>query len=253
MTGVQTCALPISRASSFVLGALLVGGVAADVAGTLRFRAVGERVRASLEPQFRMFARLDPPTAPDLDPRRFAPRPAHAMQVTRDAVAIDGELVMKLVALGSPRAVDVLFTKLTSVVANPAAATDDVEAKPAARADGGSPLDLSLVVDREVPWSTVLRLLALSHDAGALRIEIMLTHGAPPRIPERGPPEAGYLLARDFVAIPAKLEPIGFEAAPAARFGDVAPKLVAAARAGQTPIAVAVASARAGDAAAGKR
>jgi hypothetical protein len=224
-------ALPRIRPRTWVLGALLGLAVAADVVGTLRFRAVGERVRASLESQFRMFARLDPPPMPEQGAGLSAPRPARAMQVTRDAVAIDGELVAKLGALDSERTVDLVSSRLTQALAAATEADERASSLPSAPAP-----DLSVLADREVKWGTLRRLLALAREAGARHVEVLLTRGPSPRIPERGPPEAGYVIARDFVAVTATLDDAGFDAPDAARFGDVAPAL-AAARPG-APLAV---------------
>ncbi len=198
--------------------ALLVGFVILDVTMTTGFLARRDRLLAELAPQFALFSQLDPPTEDRLDDEKYAPKRAPALQITRDVVAVNGEPLAKLAALDAEQGVSVVRSTLTRALAN-------ADKKP------GEP-DLSCSIDREVEWPAALRLLRLAYEAGARDVEILLTRGPAPEITPGGPPEAGWLLPKDFIAVPTALTMAsGAETGtpPArsggGRFSDMAPEL----------------------------
>ncbi len=220
------------RAGGWVLLAALIALATLDLLQHGAFRRTGDELRAAMAPQFSLFARLDPPTAEALDVERHPPHPAPALQIARDWIAVNGERVAKLAAVESQDGAANVGRDLSHGLA---------AAQPAEPAPGDP--ELSIAIDREVPWSSVERLLRIARSAGARRVEILFTRGAPPAIPPGAPPEAGYLLPKDFVALPASLEEDGFGAAADRRFADVAAELVRAGDGGQ-PVRLAAGGAR---------
>jgi tRNA A-37 threonylcarbamoyl transferase component Bud32 len=186
-------------------------------------------LRRALAPQFVLFAKLDPPAGDALDAERFAPHTAPALQIARDRVAVNGEGVALLAALKSP---EVAFT-ISGSLSRALATTPSGNTEGAPTADAP---DLSVCIDREVPWATVERLLQLARDAGVGQVEILLTRGPSPSLPPSAPPEAAYAIAGDFVALRAQLGAEGTPLPADARFGKIAPELVARALAGEQPL-----------------
>jgi hypothetical protein len=108
----------------------------------------------------------------------------------------------------------------------------------------GAP-DLSIAVDREVDYGSLLLFLRIARSAGVKRGEILLTRGRAPALPASAPPEASYVLASDFAAVPIELSDEGFEARDGVSFDQVAPALVLEAarlRGSASPVRVAVRS-----------
>jgi hypothetical protein len=143
-------------------------------------------------------------------------------------VAVNGDAKAKLAALEAPAVADALARDVGKAVAD-AAKTSEADAP-----------DLAISIDREVPWSTVTRILGRVYaTAGVRRIELLLTRGPAPKLKPNGPPEAGFVLASDFVALAATLAPEGAAFDGSRRFGEIAPELIA--RSGAGPIAIVVA------------
>lgn len=161
--------------------------------------------------------RLDPPSGDALDDGKHVPRGAPALQITRDWVAVNTKRLAKLAAIESSDGAINLGRDLGHELAQAAGS----------EAEAGGP-DLSVAVDREVPYESLQRILKIARDAGARRVELLFTRGAAPFIPAGAPPETGYVLARDFVALPAELVTTddGFVGAPGSRFGEAAPELI---------------------------
>ena len=203
------------RPGTVALAAVVLGMVVCDQVLHARFLANRDALRTVLDPQFSLFARLDPPPGDALDRERFAPRKAPALQIARDRVAINGEGVAKLGALDSPEVAVNVSGQLSRALAAPEAGE--------ATEDGP---DLSVSIDREVPYGSVLRLLQLARGAGVRRIELLLTRGPRPSIPPSAPPEAAYAVATDFVAVQVTLAADGLRPADEDAFGKVAPALV---------------------------
>ena len=206
--------------SSSVLVAVLALAVISDVALHARFHETRDTLWKALEKPFALFARLDPPSGDALESARFPSHRAPSLQITRDVVAIDAEPVAPLAALDSEEGRMSVAAAVGRAVAHNAA-----EPQPGDR-------DLAVSIDREVPYRTVIAALRLAHRAGARNIEIRFTRGARPQIPVSisAPVEVGYVLPTDFVAVPAELATDGFTASADARFGDVAPAMLAAVR-----------------------
>lgn len=176
---------------------LAVAGLGADAFLHARVAETRHELRAALSRQFVLFAQLDPPASRTLSPERFAPHRAPALQLTRATVAIDGEPAAPVRALDSEAGTLALVGEIGQALA---------------RRPEGSPVgapDLSLAIDRRVPWSTLSRVLSAAHAAGTRRVEVLLTRGAPPRIVASAPPETSHVLPQDFVALPAELVTAG--------------------------------------------
>jgi tRNA A-37 threonylcarbamoyl transferase component Bud32 len=208
-------ALHRPRTATAALGTVLALGLIGDVIQHGRFIGKRDDLRAELASQFALFARLDPPPGDALDPARFAPHRATALQVTRDVVAVDGRGVARLSALGTKEGAAQVASDLNRALAQAALAQGDA---------GG--VELSISVDREVPGATLQRLLAAARTAGVRRVELLLTRGEAPRL-GKGPPEIGVVLPGDFVALPAELADDGADLGAAGRFGSLVPALIA--------------------------
>jgi hypothetical protein len=234
-----------ARRSAPLLIALAVCA-AADAAIHLRFVRTRDALRAALAPQFSLFSRLDPPLAgAALDTPAFTPHVAPAAQLTRDIVAINGRGVARLAAMRSAEGAINIGRDLNHALAggetegDPQGAPDPaVERAIAANARSSSAPDLSIAVDREIDYATLLLFLRIARSSGVERAEILLTRGRPPVLPVSAPPEAGYVLAGDFAAVPIKLADQGFRAPDGDRFDVVARALAteASARGGEPVI-----------------
>jgi hypothetical protein len=224
---------PRPRLATVALALVMLLAAAGDVALHARFQAVRDELRASLARQFSLFAELDPPPGDALATgadagERFAPHDAAGLQLARRAVAVDAVPTAPLAALESDEGALNVGRDLAHALAGGVA-----------RAAPGDPA-LSIAIDRDVPWAAALRALRVAHKAGARRVELLYTRGPRPVLGAGGPPEASYVVPRDFVAVPVELAEDGFTAAPAARFGDVAPDLARRALAAPGPVRVAL-------------
>ncbi len=225
---------PSFRAAAPLTAAILLA-CAADLALHVRFLRTRDDLRAALAPQFSLFARLDPPLAGDPAVALTPPHAAPAAQLTRDIVAVNGTGVARLGALRSPEGALNIGRDL-----NHALASLPRSAPPHLTAPANAP-DLSIAIDREVDFGSLLLFLRIARSAGVRRGEILLTRGRAPALPATAPPEAGYVLASDFAAVPIELADEGFRARDEARFDRVAPSLVMeAARLAGSPVRVAV-------------
>ncbi len=177
--------------SATILAALLVATVASDAAYGLRVSAARRSVASALEGQFAFFAALGPPAThlpPELAP---PPHAAAALQVSRDAVAVDGRRVARLDAIDTPAAQSAIANALCPAVAQR-------ESQPPAP-------ELSLLLDARTTAAVVGRLLALAAECGAGRVEMLLQKGEPPVLPRGAPPEAAFVIPSDFVAVRLRL------------------------------------------------
>jgi tRNA A-37 threonylcarbamoyl transferase component Bud32 len=205
--------------------------LALDITVHALFLRTRNDLRAALAPRFSVFARLDPPPAPpSLDPARFAPHPATALQITRDAIAINAVGVAKLRALESAEGAMNIGRDL-----NHALAAAEPPPAPALAPE------LSISADREIPYGTLARVLGIAKTSGVRRAELLLTRGRSPLIPASAPSEASYVLASDFVAIPIEISAEGFRAGASEPFSRIAEELAREAAASPgTPIQIAV-------------
>jgi len=199
----------LSWALVFLTSTLALG----DLVTELRYAERREELRTALASQ------LDPPSGDSLDAKDFAPRGAAGLQVARDVIAINGEPVAKLLAVESSEGALNLGRDLGHALA-----------ESAQKATPEAP-DLSISVDREVPYSVVARVFAVARRAGAREVELLFTRGTTPPASLNAPPEVYYVLASDFVALPVALSDDGFEAGNEETFGAVAPRLLEAGRA----------------------
>jgi tRNA A-37 threonylcarbamoyl transferase component Bud32 len=218
-----------ARASFVALAALLALGAALDVALHRHFEQVVAGLRDELAPQFTLFARLDPPSGDALTPAKYPPHSAPALQIARGVVAVDAKPVAPTPALAS--------------VDGRLSVSGELNRALAARVakDGGvHDVDLAVMIDRQVEFPVVLKLLAIARAAGVQRIEFLLTRGPPPVLAAGAPPETAFVLPTDFVALPAVLDDAGFSADDGSTFGALAPRLIdaLAARGGAVPIRV---------------
>jgi serine/threonine protein kinase len=190
------------------LGGMLDAGLHAWVLGR---RA---ELRARLEPRFALFARLSPPSADTLPARLVAPGSAPALQLTRDVVALDGVGLVRIEALGEAtvrQLVRLELSKAVSAVERP---------KP------GEP-ELLVAIDREVRWGVAREVLGLARGLGVRRVQLLFTRGEAPSLSPSSPPEASYLLASDFAALPAHLTARHLDIPADLPFGAAARLLVA--------------------------
>jgi hypothetical protein len=218
---------PRPSTGTTVLLALLLLAIAGDVIQHGRFIGTRDELRAEIAAQFSHFARLDPPSGDELDPDAYPPHRSTALHVTRDAVAVNSKGVAKLAALESKEVSTLFGQDLSRTLA-----------QAAVEQEGAAEVDLSVFVDREVPWSAVLKLLAIARASGVKRVDLMLTRGPTP--PRSTAPEAQIVIPSDFVALPLELSGDGFTAPESARFGEVAPRLVGLAKPGEPAIRLAI-------------
>lgn len=202
--------------SGWILGGVLVSTAALDVTFHQMFFSERARMIEAQREQFSLFAKLDPPSSDA--PRLHEPHSAAALQVTSETIALGGRGIAKLGALDSPAGRANVGHDLTNALG----------------AGAGGATDLSLVIDRRVPWSRVTALLDLGCQAGARRAEVLFTRGQALTMPRGAPPEAGELLPRDFGALDIELSEKGFEAPGGDAFADVAARLLE--RADQQPV-----------------
>lgn len=177
-------------------------------------RAFEERrasIVGSLNEQLTLFAHLSPPTAKgaQLPPPADSP----ALQITKDAVALNGTGIGKLSALDAESGRQAISTPIVAALASP-------------RSPGARTVDLTVLVDRDVSWSRVEELLAIAYEAGARSVDFLLTRGAEPVIPRGAPPEVANLLPVDFGAVEVVLTTEGPETE-GVTFDDVAQALLA--------------------------
>lgn len=217
---------PPSRPSggALALAAIVAVACIGDITLHLRFASEGDRLHAELEPQFSLFARLEPPGSGDLDRKRHAPHPAPALQIARNVIAVNARPIAPLSAADSPDGSSNIGRDLSHALAEHAARGLE------------DPTDLSVSIDHRVPWSTALRLLSIARRSGARRVELLLTRGPALGLPADAPPEASWVLASDFVALRVELADEGFRAGAGETFGAVVPELIRRALAEDAPV-----------------
>ncbi len=187
-----------------------------------------------LNEQFGFFAKLDPPSLAD---RSLAqPVTSPALQITEDRVALNGEGIGKLTALDTPRGRQSVAAAIVSGLA--ASPTEDNPARPGATL---RTVDLSLLIDRRVPWRRVEEVLSMAFEGGARNVDLLLTRGEVPVIPASAPPEAGHVMPEDFVALPLELSPQGPKPDREASYAQVTTELLSHAGAGVVALQVGVA------------
>lgn len=182
-----------------------------------------------MDEQLRFFAKLSPPGAAHED--LPAPLPSPALQITTDAVALNGKGIGKLSALDAESGRQAMAAALFAALAAPTG-------------EHQRAVDLSLIVDREVPWARVEQLLGIAYEGGARSIDFLLTRGAQPSIPPHAPREVAQLLPGDFAVIDVLLGPEGVTPENTKTFGGVAQELETQRVATEGPLALHVAKRR---------
>jgi hypothetical protein len=206
------------------LGAIvLLAGV--DIMVQRDFVARRTALTDQMREQLVFFAKLIPPKA-EASQDLPAPTPATALQVSAESIALNGRGLGRLATLESDSGRQTVLRELTAALATPTPGGE------------GSGVDISFLVDRNVPVEKLRELGALAYEAGARSAEILLTRGAIAEVPPRAPPEAGLLLPRDFVALRTKLESRPAVAYGETRFAAFAATLQEQAGAGPLSIAV---------------
>ena len=218
-------ALGRPSAGTAALAIVVALAAAGDAVQHGRFIGKRDELRAEIASQFALLARLDPPPGDALDPERFPPHRATALQITCDAIAVDGRGVARLAALDGAEGRAHVASDLNHALAQAALAQADA-----------AELDLSVAIDRRVETGVLVHLLRIARGAGVRRVEILLTRGASTRLPPRAPPEAAIVLPTDFVALPAELSDDGMALPEAEAFGRIAPELIAGALATPGPL-----------------
>jgi serine/threonine protein kinase/biopolymer transport protein ExbD len=213
------------RAASAVLAIAITAAVIADLATHARFIDTRDELRARTAEQYSLFARLDPPRG-DTVGVTSSPKGATALQVARDAVAVNAKGVARLAAIDSPEGAAHLTAEL-----------DRALAAAAAKKEPG-PVDLSISIDREVRCDALVRIFRAARAAGVHHVELLLTRGEAPKLAPGAPPETMIVLRDDFGALAAELADDGVVLAPTARFGDVVAELSQTAARGPLKIAV---------------
>ncbi len=198
------------RRFGVLLGAVAVA-VLADVWIHVRLAEARAAVRQTLAPQFALFAALDPPMAQA--GIGGSPRRATTLQVSRSMVAVNGTPVAPIGAMMSSQGQAHVGAEIDRALAT-------------AAAQGENAALVSLMVDREVPFGVVRRLLLRARAAGATTADILLTRGEAPHLPDDAPGEAALVKATDFVTLPVVVADDGAEPRDDQGFGEVLPALV---------------------------
>ena len=224
MRVVREGGLPRPTRAAWITAAALVAAVGFDVALRERMLSRREELRAELAPQLATFVHLDPPPADALDPVEHAPRRSTAMQIARDAVAINGRAVAKLAALDGESGAFLVTAALHQALAQ------------ASVERGGDEVDLAVTADESVPFGRIVRLLGIARAGGARRVDLVFRRGPKPVVATGGPPEIAYVVPSDFVAAPAELADSGFTAGADEPWSKVAPRLLARVSQGQAVV-----------------
>lgn len=219
---------PRPRGATWALLGLILATVVADVAFHSDYVNQRARMRADLEAQFALFSALEPPVASSFDPEAFAPHFAPALQVTRDMIALNGEGLSPLAALEGAEGKDIVRRDILHAVGAAARMRRD-----GPMPEDGEAVELALTIDRSVPYRSFQELLTVARQSGVRRAELRLLREEPPALDEDAPPEARYVLPRDFVAVVVRLGEDGFRANGDATYGEALPPLLAAASDGE--------------------
>jgi hypothetical protein len=172
-----------------------------------RVRTVRDALWVELAPELELDAKLAPPVVMGLPDPPLAP----ALKVTTTRVSVDADPVGLVTALGTPTGQQVLAADLSHVLG---------------RAPAGSPL--LVAVDRDVLWGSVRPALAVAHELGVHEVVFLFSRGPAPVLAPGDPPEAAYVLPRDFGGLAVKIGEDGVRIASERRFADVVGDLRAA-------------------------
>jgi predicted Ser/Thr protein kinase len=145
-------------------------------------------IRRAYAGQFAIFQSLDPlrATGEALRSALRAPHVTASVQIAQDAVAIDRQRVLRVRALQTPSARQVLVQDLTHRLAQ----ERTVES-----------VTVSVLADRETPWAVLRTVLESAINAGAADFELLYARGERPRWNVWAPQESVLMLPSDFAAL----------------------------------------------------
>ena len=184
---------------------------ALDAAASAVFHAKRAELDVLLAPQFSLLAELVPPQA--RGGWLQTPMDAPALQVTRSTIAVEGRPVARVEALDASATRDGVVQEIARAVAENPPTKDHP--------------DLALLADREVAWDDLEVVLRLARQAGARKIDVLLTRGEPVVIPRGAPPEAGAVTPSDFAVLRVEIAVAGGQRAEGATFDAVAAEWLA--------------------------
>ncbi len=197
--------LRLSRSGMAVLVAMPIF-FALDAGTSAAFHAKRAELDVLLAPQFSLFAELVPP------PARGGwlqdPVDAPALQMTPTTIAVEGRPIARTEALDASAARDGVVQEIARAVA----ANPPTQNHP----------DLALLADRGVAWADLEIVLRLARQAGARKVDVLLTRGDPVAIPHGAPPEASAVTPSDFAALRIELAVAGGARVEGATFDAVA-------------------------------
>ncbi|MFO0548224.1 MAG: serine/threonine-protein kinase [Polyangiaceae bacterium] len=189
-------------------GASILALLAPSVTVEREFAARREALAKALSEQFQLFSTLSPPVIASSRELR-KPSSAPALQITRETIAVNGKGVGRIVSLDNPAGRQAIAAAIVAALADPSGGTE-------------RHADLSMIADASLPWRRLLEILQLVREGGGRTIELLLTRGAVVRIPPEAPPDAGYLIPRDFGALSIVLGDDGFAAESDASYETIA-------------------------------
>jgi tRNA A-37 threonylcarbamoyl transferase component Bud32 len=199
-----------------------------------RFIAMRDALRVSIAAQFADFARLRLPSGDALDAAKFPPHRAPALQITRDAIAVNAKGVAKIAALENPEGAAHVADELGRALA-----------QASVEASAPNESDLAVFADKELSSGVLIDLLRIAKHGGASKVDLMLGIGPAPKVPKNAPPEVQILVPRDAVALPIELvEQGGLPIDARASVDHTADALVTLALAGKAPVKISVGAAR---------
>ncbi len=181
----------LPRAPEIAAAVAVIGILAADFTFSIQVRDFKAEMAAHLAPQLALLAHLDPPGGDALGAQGITPHAAPALQISRDAIAVQGRRVALVSAIDTEASRSSIANALCPAIA---AAEPEPEAP-----------HLSVLADRSVSTSVLGHALGIARACGAEHAELLLTRGIAPRIPADAPLEAANVMPTDFVAIRAHL------------------------------------------------
>ena len=200
-------ATTIASRATIVLAAVWAALAVLDGVLVSRVRATRDALWVELAPELELDAKLAPPELAGLPDPPLAP----ALKITTTRVSVDADPVGLVPALGTPTGQQVLATDLSHALA---------------RAPAGSPL--LVAVDRDVLWGSVRPALLVAHELGVREVVFLFSRGPAPSLSKDDPPEAAYVLPKDFGGLSVRIAPDGARLPSERRFADVVADLRAA-------------------------
>jgi hypothetical protein len=183
---------------AIVLAACWAALAALDAGFLSRIRETRHALWIQLAPEFELDAKLAPPSMEGLPDPPALP----TIAISPDRVSVDAEPVGLAAALETPTGQRVLAADLSHAVAK--------EKDPR----------VLVAVDARVPWRTVRSALIVARDLGVREVVFLFQRGPAPVLQPGDPPEAAYVVPKDFGGLAVELE--GGASIPAETTFDVA-------------------------------